>query len=102
MGAEAEGLDPSAPPTPKREQAAALQSGLHRRGQLVQRVIMLRLRSATPDAWIETVVANLDSFLQDHAANERKVSASGFSGQHDARRVDVICLCLIIDVAKSA
>jgi tRNA-(ms[2]io[6]A)-hydroxylase len=37
---------------------------------------MLRLRSTTPDAWVEAVAANLDAFLQDHAANERKVSGS--------------------------
>ena len=42
-------------------------------------MIMLRLRSATPDAWIEMVVTNLDGFLQDHAANERKVSASAMT-----------------------
>src|SRR5262249_52331042 len=37
---------------------------------------MLRLRTSTPMAWGETVVGNLDAFLQDHAANERKVSGS--------------------------
>ena len=37
---------------------------------------MLRLRTTTSEAWVETVVGNLDAFLQDHAANERKVSGS--------------------------
>lgn len=37
---------------------------------------MLRLRSATPDAWVAAVTADLDAFLADHAANERKVSGS--------------------------
>ena len=37
---------------------------------------MLRLRTSTPMAWVEAVVGNLDVFLQDHAANERKVSGS--------------------------
>jgi tRNA-(ms[2]io[6]A)-hydroxylase len=37
---------------------------------------MLRLRSTTPDAWVDAVAADLEAFLQDHAANERKVSGS--------------------------
>jgi tRNA-(ms[2]io[6]A)-hydroxylase len=37
---------------------------------------MLRLRTDTSDAWVEAVAANIDAFLADHAANERKVSGS--------------------------
>jgi tRNA-(ms[2]io[6]A)-hydroxylase len=37
---------------------------------------MLRLRTTTPAAWTEAVAADFDAFLQDHAANERKVSGS--------------------------
>jgi tRNA-(ms[2]io[6]A)-hydroxylase len=37
---------------------------------------MLRLRSSSSGAWVEAVVADVDTFLQDHAANERKVSGS--------------------------
>src|SRR5690606_22254490 len=37
---------------------------------------MLRLRHETPAAWTEVAIAELDAFLQDHAANERKVSQS--------------------------
>lgn len=37
---------------------------------------MLRLRLATSPAWIDAVTADVDAFLQDHAANERKVSGS--------------------------
>ena len=37
---------------------------------------MLPLRYPTPDRWTAVVVAGLDLFLKDHAANERKVSAS--------------------------
>ena len=40
---------------------------------------MLRLRSTTPDAWIDLVAGDLDGFLKDHAANERKVSASAMT-----------------------
>lgn len=37
---------------------------------------MLRLRTPTTDTWLATVLADLDGFLQDHGANERKASAS--------------------------
>lgn len=37
---------------------------------------MLNLRHATPPAWVDVVLNDIGSFLQDHAANERKVSAS--------------------------
>lgn len=37
---------------------------------------MLRLRHDTPSAWTQVALDNLDAFLQDHAANERKVSQS--------------------------
>lgn len=35
---------------------------------------MLALRTPTSPAWIDAVVADFTAFLQDHAANERKVS----------------------------
>ncbi len=37
---------------------------------------MLALRTDTPPAWLEAVNADLTAFLQDHAANERKVVQS--------------------------
>lgn len=37
---------------------------------------MLRLRNATSADWLDAVRGDVDAFLQDHAANERKVSAS--------------------------
>ncbi|MCH2109761.1 MAG: tRNA-(ms[2]io[6]A)-hydroxylase [Polyangiaceae bacterium] len=40
---------------------------------------MLDLRIPTSAAWLETVLANFDSFLVDHAACERKASATGMS-----------------------
>jgi len=40
---------------------------------------MIELRWATPAAWLDVVVENFDEFLQDHAANERKVSASALT-----------------------
>ena len=48
---------------------------------------MLRLRNATPGAWLDAVRGDLDAFLQDHAANERKVSGSALqlAVQHPER-----------------
>jgi tRNA-(ms[2]io[6]A)-hydroxylase len=40
---------------------------------------MLDLRSATPKAWLDTVFADFDAFIVDHAACERKASATGMS-----------------------
>ena len=37
------------------------------------------LAIATPDHWIDTVLANFDEFLQDHANCERKASALAMS-----------------------
>lgn len=48
---------------------------------------MLQLRHDTPAAWTELAIAELDTFLQDHAANERKVSQSALqlAVQHPGR-----------------
>jgi len=40
---------------------------------------MLRLRTPTPATWLPAVLDDLDAFLQDHAANERKASASAMT-----------------------
>jgi len=60
---------------------------------------MLRLRYETPAAWAETVRDHLDAFLQDHAANERKVSHSALTlaAQHPDRSDLVEAM---IDIAK--
>jgi tRNA-(ms[2]io[6]A)-hydroxylase len=49
---------------------------------------MLDLRYHTPPEWLELVRDNMVAFLQDHAANERKVSQSalGLAVQHPKRR----------------
>jgi len=39
----------------------------------------MRLRLATSPAWTEAVLADFDAFLLDHAANERKASASALA-----------------------
>lgn len=40
---------------------------------------MLRLKSETPLAWLEPVLADFDTFLVDHALCERKASAMAMS-----------------------
>lgn len=40
---------------------------------------MLKLREPTDPRWVAAVLADMDSFLVDHAANERKASASALS-----------------------
>ena len=40
---------------------------------------MLELRTATPAGWIDVVLADFDAFLLDHAACERKASATGMA-----------------------
>lgn len=40
---------------------------------------MFDLRTATPPAWLDAVFADFDAFLLDHAACERKASATGMS-----------------------
>jgi tRNA-(ms[2]io[6]A)-hydroxylase len=40
---------------------------------------VLNLKSATDSAWLAVVMADFDSFLLDHAACERKASATGMS-----------------------
>lgn len=37
------------------------------------------LKADTPNAWVKTVLADFDEFLNDHAANERKASAVAMS-----------------------
>ncbi len=40
---------------------------------------MLELRCASPQRWLDAVLANFDAFLLDHAANERKASATALN-----------------------
>jgi tRNA-(ms[2]io[6]A)-hydroxylase len=53
--------------------------------------LMLRLRRDTPAEWVDVVNDNLDAFLQDHAANERKVSASAMTlAVHHPDRLELV------------
>jgi len=42
-------------------------------------VLNYGLKLDSPDEWLETVLANFDEFLVDHAANEKKASAAALS-----------------------
>ncbi len=49
------------------------------------------LRYATPTAWTEAVMADFDSFLQDHAAAEKKASGMAISMlSHYPDRVELV------------
>ena len=41
--------------------------------------VAIDIRSASPTAWVEAVINDFDSFLQDHADCERKASAMAMS-----------------------
>jgi tRNA-(ms[2]io[6]A)-hydroxylase len=60
---------------------------------------MLGLRWQTPRAWVDAVLADFVAFLQDHAANERKVSQSALVlATHYPNRADLVDLALEIAV----
>ena len=60
---------------------------------------MLGLRYPTPAHWVDLVWRDFDRFLQDHAANERKVAISALTlaNQHP-RRTELVRT--LIDVAR--
>lgn len=60
---------------------------------------MLGLRFLTPPQWVEIVWNDFDRFLQDHAANERKVAVSALTlaNQHP-RRTELVST--LIEVAQ--
>lgn len=57
----------------------------------------MRLRVATPSAWAATAASDLDAFLPDHAANERKASASALSlVSHYPDRGELVTRCIAL------
>jgi tRNA 2-(methylsulfanyl)-N6-isopentenyladenosine37 hydroxylase len=57
----------------------------------------LRLRAPTAAAWAEIAAASLDAFLPDHAANERKASASALAlVSHYPDRPDLVTSCIAL------
>ncbi len=56
---------------------------------------MLGLRWHTPRAWIDVVLADFVTFLQDHANNERKVAQSALTlATHYPQRTDLVDVAL--------
>ncbi len=52
---------------------------------------MLRLRFETPAVWKDAVVADLDTFLRDHAHNERKVAGAALQiATHNPRHSELV------------
>ncbi len=59
----------------------------------------VQLRRSTPSAWVETVLADFDAFLLDHAACERKASATAMNFvAHYPDRQELVAAC--IDLAR--
>ncbi len=60
----------------------------------------MRLRAATRPGWTAAVLADLDAFLVDHAANERKASAAALAlvaHYPDRRELVERCIALAIE-----
>jgi len=60
----------------------------------------MRLKAPTPAAWAAAVLADLDAFLLDHAANERKASAAALAlvaHYPDRRELVEQCIALAIE-----
>jgi tRNA 2-(methylsulfanyl)-N6-isopentenyladenosine37 hydroxylase len=52
---------------------------------------MLRLRHTTPEAWKDTLRADLTAFLRDHAHNERKVAGAALQlATHNPHRSELV------------
>ena len=55
------------------------------------------LRSPTPAAWVRTVMADFDAFLLDHAACERKASATAMGlVAHYPDRAELVRACVAV------
>ena len=57
----------------------------------------MRLRVATSPAWVEAVLADFDAFVVDHAACERKASASALAFvAHYPDRPELVAECIAL------
>jgi tRNA-(ms[2]io[6]A)-hydroxylase len=57
----------------------------------------MRLKTRTPGAWLEVVLADFDAFLLDHAACERKASSTAMMLiAHYPDRTDLVRECLTV------
>jgi len=61
----------------------------------------MRLKAPTPPAWTAAVLADLDAFLLDHAANERKASSSAMAlVVHYPDRPELVERCIALAVEE--
>jgi len=61
----------------------------------------MRLKTPTSPAWTTAVLADLDAFLLDHAANERKASASALAlVAHYPDRAELVRRCIDLAVEE--
>ncbi len=61
----------------------------------------MRLKAPTPPAWTAAVVAGLDAFLLDHAANERKASSSAMAlVAHYPDRPELVERCIALAIEE--
>ncbi len=59
------------------------------------------LKAATAPAWTQAVMADLDAFLLDHAANERKASASALAlVAHYPDRPELVRECIALAIEE--
>jgi tRNA 2-(methylsulfanyl)-N6-isopentenyladenosine37 hydroxylase len=59
------------------------------------------LKSPTPSAWAAAVLADLDAFLIDHAANERKASSSAMAlVAHYPDRPELVRRCIALAIEE--
>ncbi len=61
----------------------------------------MRLKAPTPPAWTAAVLADLDAFLLDHAANERKASSSAMAlVAHYPDRSELVERCIALAIEE--
>jgi tRNA-(ms[2]io[6]A)-hydroxylase len=61
----------------------------------------MRLKAPTPPEWTAAVLAGLDDFLRDHAANERKASASAMAlVVHYPDRPELVERCIALAIEE--
>ena len=61
----------------------------------------MRLKAPTPPEWTAAVLADLDAFLLDHAANERKASSSAMAlVVHYPDRPELVERCIALAVEE--
>jgi tRNA-(ms[2]io[6]A)-hydroxylase len=61
----------------------------------------MRLKAPTPPAWTAAVLADLDAFLLDHAANERKASSASMAlVAHYPDRSELVERCIALAIEE--